>query len=254
MKKILLFHFFAVCFFDMSAQNIPAIKAKISTNYRTRSAGDTGIGSSDHRAVSTAIVEALDTLKTTTAAQITNIEQVLPLKANAADLTIMNNNINYVGTIIGEVKTIAGSNVPTNYLLCDGRMLSKTAYSSLYSTISGQFGENADSFRLPDLSNKFVRGGINRGVTGGTDSVTLSVSNMPPLDVSIPVNKTGGLATNRNNPSQGVLATTTANMYSASTPNGTYSGAPIRLDQVGQNAPISITPSYIVLSYIIRAL
>jgi microcystin-dependent protein len=204
------------------------------------------------------LFKALNNKSKSTQAQINAINDVLPLKQNAAkaktDSAQFASNINYVGTIIGEVKMIAGSNVPTNYLLCDGRMLSKTAYSSLYSTISGQFGENTDSFRLPDLSNKFVRGGTNRGQSGGADSVTLNVSNMPPLSVSIPVNTTGALATNRNDPSVGVLAKTATNFYSASTPNGIYGGSPIPLNSVGQNAAMSITPSYIVLSYIIRAL
>jgi hypothetical protein len=89
MKKILFLLLFAACFFNISAQNIPAIKAKINDNYRTRTANDVGISSADHRAVSNALVGAMDTIKakldssaTSQNARSTNIEQVLPLKRN----------------------------------------------------------------------------------------------------------------------------------------------------------------------------
>jgi microcystin-dependent protein len=61
-------------------------------------------------------------------------------------------------------------------------------------------------------------------------------------DVAIPVNTLGALATNRNNPSQGVLATTATSIYSASTPNGTYSGAAVPVTNGKANIPATNVP------------
>jgi microcystin-dependent protein len=82
-----------------------------------------------------------------------------------------------------------------------------------------------------DMSKTEVN--INATVTGTIKAGATASGNFPATqapvtgDVAIPVNTTGALATNKNNPSQGVLATTSTNIYSGSTPNGTYSGAAV---------------------------
>lgn len=45
-----------------------------------------------------------------------------------------------------------------NWLLCDGRMVNKTTYQSLYNVIGATYGENATMFSLPDLRNRFIEG------------------------------------------------------------------------------------------------
>lgn len=68
---------------------------------------------------------------------------------------------------VGEVSAFARTTVPTGWLLCDGRAVSRTQYSDLYAAISTTFGggNGTTTFNLPDLRGEFIRGYDNgRGV------------------------------------------------------------------------------------------
>jgi microcystin-dependent protein len=62
-----------------------------------------------------------------------------------------------VGTIIawgGEIGSI-----PKNWTLCNGRVMSKTAYPDLFAALGTSWGTSgADKFNLPDLRGRFLRG------------------------------------------------------------------------------------------------
>lgn len=53
----------------------------------------------------------------------------------------------------------AGDSIPNNYMLCDGRELSKTEYPQLFNAVGTIYGESADtlSFKIPDLRGCFTR-------------------------------------------------------------------------------------------------
>jgi len=61
-----------------------------------------------------------------------------------------------VGTIIawgGET-----SSIPKNWMLCNGRVMSKTAHQELFAAIGTSWGSSgADKFNLPDLRGRFLR-------------------------------------------------------------------------------------------------
>ena len=46
------------------------------------------------------------------------------------------------------------------WMLCDGREISRTSYSALYAIIQNAFGygDNQSTFNLPDLRGRFIRG------------------------------------------------------------------------------------------------
>lgn len=62
-----------------------------------------------------------------------------------------------VGTIIawgGQT-----SSIPKNWTLCNGRVMSKTAYPDLFAALGTSWGSSgADKFNLPDLRGRFLRG------------------------------------------------------------------------------------------------
>lgn len=75
---------------------------------------------------------------------------------------------------------------PTYWRECNGQILSKATYPELYSLLGSTYGSDTGStFTLPDLRNKFVRGSNTPGTTGGSDTVTLSVSNLPSHNHSL---------------------------------------------------------------------
>lgn len=71
---------------------------------------------------------------------------------------------------VGMIYTFAGAteNIPSNFMLCDGRELSKADYPQLFNAIGTIYGESADtlSFKIPDL-----RGCFTRCVGGNADAL-----------------------------------------------------------------------------------
>jgi microcystin-dependent protein len=82
--------------------------------------------------------------------------------------------LNPTGTIIQSVNGDTATNgYEPNYLLCDGRDVSRTTYPALFNTIGIQYGwnNNATQFRLPDFRGMFLRG---MGSTTRNNGVTYS--------------------------------------------------------------------------------
>ena len=71
---------------------------------------------------------------------------------------------------VGSVYTFAGATVPTGWLKCNGALLSRTTYASLFAVIGTTYGagDGSTTFALPDLRGEFVRGvDDGRGVDAG---------------------------------------------------------------------------------------
>ncbi|MBR3830526.1 MAG: tail fiber protein [Muribaculaceae bacterium] len=60
---------------------------------------------------------------------------------------------------IGTILIWPSQKIPTEFMLCDGRELSKSNYKHLFDLIGFTFGGDGNTrFRLPDLRGRFVRG------------------------------------------------------------------------------------------------
>lgn len=87
---------------------------------------------------------------------------------------------------IGTINMYGGSycNIPSGWLLADGTAVSRTTYADLFDVVGTNFGcgDGSTTFNLPNLIEKFPRGApacTNPGGTGGADTVTLNVSEIP---------------------------------------------------------------------------
>ena len=72
--------------------------------------------------------------------------------------------------------------IPKGYLLCDGRSISASTYPKLFKAIRYTHGGSGNSFRLPDLRNKFIVGAASNyavGAEGGANTVTLATNQIP---------------------------------------------------------------------------
>ena len=99
----------------------------------------------------------------------------------------------------GTVLPFAGINAPTGYLFCAGQTLLVADYSDLHDAIGYTYGGSGSSFNIPDLRGRVIAGqddmggasadrltnqtgGLNGdtlGATGGAETHTLAVSEMP---------------------------------------------------------------------------
>lgn len=80
---------------------------------------------------------------------------------------------------------VMGSILNLKLLPCDGAIYNRVDYPLLYDAIDSVYHINADTFRVPDYRNRVPVGtGSNYSLddSGGVDSVTLSISEIPPHD------------------------------------------------------------------------
>jgi microcystin-dependent protein len=96
---------------------------------------------------------------------------------------------------IGEIRAFAGTFAPSGWALCDGGSYDTTNYAALFSLISNTYGGDENNFNVPDLRGRVaIDNGAGTslttrylGNTGGTETVTLSQSNLPSHTHSVKV-------------------------------------------------------------------
>lgn len=89
---------------------------------------------------------------------------------------------------VGTIVPYSGSEAPKNWLICDGRAVSRATYIELFNIIGTTYGEGDGSttFNLPDLKGKVLTGLDSEdtdfnaiGKTGGEKEHTLTIDEMP---------------------------------------------------------------------------
>jgi microcystin-dependent protein len=144
---------------------------------------------------------------------------------------------------IGSIFPFAGTQVPLGYLLCDGALVSRVEYPTLFQVIGSTYGASAggEYFRLPDLRGRFPLGNA---------SMANALSNLV-------VNKT--VAVSITLPSTTVALSNTENIYIGMTVSGSGSVPPntvvigLTADEVTLNNAITIA-AQTTLTFTIRVL
>lgn len=109
---------------------------------------------------------------------------------------------------VGEIRMFGGNFAPTGWMMCNGQILAISSYQTLFNLIGTTYGgDGQNTFALPDLRSRVpIHEGQNGlgfntviGQNGGTETVTLTASQMPqhshqleaaasPADQTSPVN------------------------------------------------------------------
>ena len=101
----------------------------------------------------------------------------------------------------GMMMPFAGTSAPTGWVFCDGAAISRTTYADLFTAIASTYGagDGSSTFNVPDLRGRVIAGqddmggtsanrltaqtgGLNGdtlGATGGTETHTLALTEMP---------------------------------------------------------------------------
>lgn len=76
----------------------------------------------------------------------------------------------YASTPVATIIEYAGSSIPSDYLLCDGSAVSRTAYAELFAVIGTIYGvgDGSTTFNLPDK-----KGRVGMGLSGSADFPSL---------------------------------------------------------------------------------
>lgn len=104
---------------------------------------------------------------------------MISVKATGSDLHVNGLNVVPAGSII----CYSGENVPQGWLFCNGQAISRTTYHKLFNTIGTIYGtgNGTTTFNLPNLQDRFPmgKGTSSLGVTGGSDTITLTSDKIP---------------------------------------------------------------------------
>jgi microcystin-dependent protein len=121
----------------------------------------------------------------------------------------------------GEIRMAGFNFAPANWALCQGQVLAISSNAALFSLLGTQFGGNGTTtFQLPDLRGRMPVGqgqgpGLPNyivGQAGGTNSVGLTINNLPAHNHQATFTGTGGST-----------ATVTVNVQGSSSKGGTSS-------------------------------
>lgn len=174
---------------------------------------------------------------------------------------------------IGTVWSFAGSNAPTNWLICNGTTVSRTTYAALYAVVGTTYGagDGSTTFNLPDLQGRVPIGaGAGSGLSsrsignkGGEEAHAIAVAELPAHghDITDPGHghyicsyKDGGSALGGNYREAPVPA------YQGGFPNVGFTDmytnsvtTNITIKPTGSGTASNVMQPFVVLNYIIRA-
>ena len=165
--------------------------------------------------------------------------------------------------MIGEIRMFAGNFPPVGWAFCNGSLLNISENDVLFSLIGTTYGgDGQNTFALPDFRGRApisVSSGNSMGQMGGTETVTLTVSQIPahrhPMQV---VNVPG----TTNVPSPGVMPAKAADIefpggtkqvmtYAKDNAGGEITVNPQSVSVVGQSYPHNNMKPYVGINYII---
>jgi len=156
---------------------------------------------------------------------------------------------------VGQVLIVPYNFAPRGFHLCDGTILQISSNTALFSLLGTTYGgDGVHTFALPDLRGRAPVGmgqgpGLpphNLGQTGGEETVTLDISQLPPHR-HVPVATAS--AANTGSPSGAYWAMPRALLYSTGAPSVAMNAAAV--GPVGGGLPHDNLKPYLAMNYII---
>src|SRR5215510_9876475 len=154
---------------------------------------------------------------------------------------------------VGEIRMFAGNFAPAGWMFCDGSLLPISENETLFALIGTTYGGDGQStFALPDLRGRIPMhfgGGFTLAETGGVETVTLTVSQIPahshPL---LGTSNFASAATPQNNVAA-ASSVVNVNAYGSDQPTTSVSSASI--GPVGGSQPHENFQPYLCIDFII---
>jgi len=154
---------------------------------------------------------------------------------------------------VGEIRQFAGNFAPAGWMFCEGQLLPISEYETLFNLIGTTYGGDGQStFALPDLRGRIplhFGNGFTLAETGGVETVTLTVSQIPAH--SHPLLATGNFATTTSPQSQVAAKTSVANVSPYGTDQPTTAVSPSSICSVGGSQPHNNFQPYLCVDFII---
>jgi len=152
---------------------------------------------------------------------------------------------------VGEIRMFAGNFAPAGWMFCEGQLLPISEYETLFNLIGTTYGGDGQStFALPDLRGRIplhFGNGFTLAETGGVETITLTVSQIPAHSHAFLGSSSGA---NDFNPGGNVLADSIAvSLYTTTAPSVPM--APGTTSSVGGSQPHDNFQPYLCVDFII---
>jgi len=152
---------------------------------------------------------------------------------------------------VGEIRMFGGNFAPAGWMFCEGQLLPISEYETLFNLIGTTYGGDGQStFALPDLRGRVplhFGNGFTLAETGGVETVTLTVSQIPAH--SHPLLATSSFGTS-SSPAGTVLAQNQAiKLYDSVAPNTAMATG--TTSNVGGSQPHDNFQPYLCVDFII---
>ena len=155
---------------------------------------------------------------------------------------------------VGEIRMFGGNFAPQGWMFCSGQLLPISEYETLFNLIGTTYGGDGQStFALPNLQSRVPihmgtggGGTYQIGETGGTESVTLTVGQIPGHTHTPAANTSGGL----DSPGGNVWASASGTIPYGTDPTNTTMNAG-SIQAAGGSQPHDNMIPYLAVSFII---
>jgi microcystin-dependent protein len=152
---------------------------------------------------------------------------------------------------IGEIRMFGGNFAPVGWAFCNGALIPISENDALFNLIGTTYGgDGQETFALPNLQSRVpvhVGPGFALGESGGTESVTLTVSQIPAHSH---VPQCFAAAGNQNKPDGGVWASSSpATYYASAAPSVTMD--PAAIGPSGGSQPHDNMVPFLVINFIL---
>jgi microcystin-dependent protein len=154
---------------------------------------------------------------------------------------------------VGEIRMFAGNFAPAGWMFCEGQLLPISDNETLFNLIGTTYGGDGQStFGLPDLRGRLpihMGGGFTLAETGGAETVTLTVPQIPAHTHAFLGTANPG---SQNQPANETLAQSpTTNAFPYGTDNPVTSLNASSVSTVGGNQPHTNFQPYLCVDFII---
>lgn len=151
---------------------------------------------------------------------------------------------------VGEIRMFAGNFAPAGWMFCEGQLLPISEYETLFNLIGTTYGGDGQStFALPDLRGRIplhMGNGFTLAETGGVETVTLTVSQIPahshPMLASLDI-------PNQTSPATNVTGQAADKIYRLGNPTVTLN--PGSMTSTGGSQPHNNFQPYLCVDFII---
>jgi microcystin-dependent protein len=154
---------------------------------------------------------------------------------------------------VGEIRIFAGNFAPAGWMFCDGQLLPISENETLFQLIGTTYGGDGQStFALPDLRGRLplhFGNGTALAETGGAESITLTVSQIPAHGHTLLCAASGGIP--NSNPKLGFWAASDVNQYTDQAPTVSMGNPTITTDADGGSQPHENLQPFLCVNFII---